>query len=746
MTLTAAHRAKLHEAAITDEALESVGVESSRDGKAIRFPWTDGVCATVWQARPDEPKLDDEGKPIKYVFGKGTKPPLNRLRHSETSQRTVIIEGTKQSLAGLSYAPADMNVWGMAGCWGFTHTDLSVFDGHDVYVVLDADYATNPDVYAAAEVFAKQLKLGGAKSVQWVSTPGTGKDGLDDVLTKVAAEKRADSLRRWLAAAETKLPRRPKAKRPTADASETDAAAAELFVERSKPREFQPDDAARRIMGGQPVAMTGENTVAFYRNGVFTMDPNAVLTIVTEMLGNYYKPSYLNTTTDVLKGHAIRGGMVLPERSAEPILNCPNGMVDLRTGACGPHAPEYLSYVQVAVEYSPDMPTPRYDAWLREALRQPGHTDGDVEALIADLEETAGTMLDPSRTPSKALFLFGPSRSGKSTFLRLLKAVAGAANTSAVTLHQLSKDTFASANLYGKMLNVAADLSNEHVNDLSTFKMITGEDVINANRKYGAQFTFTNQALVAFSANELPTVSEASRAYAERMKPFNFPNSFAGREDKHLEATLLAELPGILARWVKAYGRFLARGGYGQTDPATQTMFESQSDRVVQFFNDMCTVTEAAYGEQLTEDVATKRRDVALAFNEWAERNGGHKMGERAFFLRFSHIPGVNEVRVGKAGRAYNVTVAKADADEWGDTMPEAPAQQPSQAGMGVQTAVSEPFIATPAPEVAEELPARETAAEGRSMTTGEAKRAEILSTYADDPWTAAKMLDEFGL
>ena len=350
---------------------------------------------------------------------------------------------------------------------------------------------------------------------------------------------------------------------------------------------------------------------------------------------------------------------------SRPLLNCTNGMVDLRTGELLPHSPEHMSYVQVTAAYEPDTATPNYDAWLREALRQEGATDAEVAAMVDDIEETAGTMLDPSRTPSKTLFLFGPSRSGKSTFLRLLRAVAGARNTSAVTLHNLATDQFAAANLYGKMLNVAADLSNKHVEDLSLFKMITGEDVVQANRKYGNQFEFTNQCLVAFSANELPTVSEASRAYAERMKPFNFPNSFAGREDKTLEDKLMSELPGILARWVKAYGRFLARGGYGKTDAATQANFEAKSDRVVQFFQDMCSVAPATYGQKMDAATATGRRDVAVAFNAWAERNGGSKMGERAFFNRFAQMDGITEVRVGKGSRAFNVVVAKADEDTW---------------------------------------------------------------------------------
>ena len=158
------------------------------------------------------------------------------------------------------------------------------------------------------------------------------------------------------------------------------------------------------------------------------------------------------------------------------------------------------------------------------------------------------------------MFLYGPSRSGKSTYLRLLRAIVGPRDTSSVTLHQLAEDKFASANVYGKRLNIAADLSSREISDLSIFKMLTGEDHISANKKYGAQFTFRNAALFAFSANEIPAVSEGSDAYFQRVIPFNFARSFKGAEDPTIEARILAELPGILVRLAKAAQRFIGNG------------------------------------------------------------------------------------------------------------------------------------------------------------------------------------------
>lgn len=727
MALTPAHMQLLADSAITEAVALASGIKSTPD--ALAFPWSDGIGATVWQYRPDAPKTNEDGDLMKYVFAKGSQVPFNRLRDGDTYQRMIIAEGTRQQYTVLSHAPADFAVYGMSGCWGFRKADLSATEpmGRDVYVLLDADFSSNVTVYAAAEELAGQLKKHGAKSVQFVSTTGTGKEGVDDVLAALPEAKRAEMLRLWLSQATPKLGRRPKAKRPERDPGDRAQGPEKYFRQRDKPIALQPSDAADDLMAQAPAVITREENIAVYADGVYQVDANAILAKVVDMFGNYYTPSVRTTVTEVLKGKLTKAGRMLPEKASAPLLNCTNTMVDLRTGALSAHGPEHLSSVQVAVAYDADASAGAYLAWLREALRQPHHTDADVEALIDDIEETAGTMLDPTRTPSKALFLFGPSRSGKSTFLRLLKAVAGSRNTSAVTLHDLVSDQFAAANLYGRMLNVAADLSNKHVEDLSLFKMLTGEDVIKGNRKYGNQFEFTNQALIAFSANELPTVSESSRAYAERMKPFHFPNSFAGREDKTLEEKLVSELPGILARWVRAYSRFLARGGYRATDSATQGLFEAKSDRVVQFFQDMCTVTAARHGDKLEDADCTGRRDVAMAFNAWSERNGGSKMGERAFFQRLANVDGVVEVKQGpKQRRAFNVTVAKADDDSWGE---EAESDEPqldpiAPSGVVVDVPQGNPWATSEPGATAEPVPAdhgtlnvAETTVEGFTLT-----------------------------
>lgn len=745
MTIRPEHRRLLLDSAITNEVIDQSGIRSTPTG--LEIPWTDGTSPVTWQSRPDEPFTNDAGDLVKYLFPKGAKVPYNRLRDNDNASRVLIVEGSKQQYAALSHAPADMAVYGLSGCWGYRHADLTIAEGRAVWLLLDADIEGNLDVWSAAEDHGKRLKRAGATEVHYVLTTGQGKEGLDDVLAKLPEAKRAESLRRWLSQAENRLPKKPRPKKPRPGQAGGDAA--KFFRQRDKPLVFQPKTFADMILAEQPAALTLEGNIALYRNGVYGVDANALLAAVVRKLGDFYSTGYLNQVKDVLTGALVDQGLSLPQLMNEPLLNCPNGMVDLRTGELKGHDPKYMSYIQVTTDYLPDMATPVYDQWVHEALRQDHHTDEDVERLVADLEESASVMLNPAMKDKKVVFLYGPSRSGKSTFLRLMKAIAGNINTSAVTLHDLGTDSFATANLYSKMLNVAADLSNKHVEDLSKFKMAAGADELHANRKYGSQFVFTNYALMAFSANELPTVSEASKAYSARIKPFNFPNTFLGREDLGLEDRLMAELPGIMARWVRAHINFLARGGYRKTDEQTNREFEAKSDRVVQFFQDMCTPVDAAHGQRLGEHEATGRRDVAIAFNAWAERNGGSKMGERAFFQRFSQIEGVAEIKLGsKDRRGFNVLVAKADDDMWGPDDADAhmrnaePVSDPvpasgvvSEGGWTVSGAVE---AGVPVFGSALGVNGLEAASQGFELTDAYGDRSdETASVEVNDPWAA---------
>jgi len=646
MLLTPEHRAYLLAAAIRPQVLDASGITSTRPGPGtvpgILFPWSGpGSDTPLMQFRPDAP-----GDGAKYVQGAGVRLPFNCLRDDDPESPVLIVEGTKQSYAALSWAPSQYAVYGLAGCWNWSGLPLGFAEDRDVSVLFDGDMASNADVHRAAKELGTALELAGAVSVSWVLTGAQGKDGVDDVLAALPGDPaRLKAMTRWLGKARQSVGKPPPAKRTN-----------RFFGKEG----LMVRVLAKDILDHQPAALTAEGAVALYRDGVYrSLGDLPLISEVEERLEDQHRSTHMTSAKQAIQAHLYRQGKRLPEKMAEPLANFTNGMLDLRSGALLPHDPAHLSRVQHPVAWDPAAPCPAYEAWLKSVL--PDQMD--------DIEEVAGSLLDPSRTPAKALFAYGPSHTGKSTFIRLLMAVAGHENASAVTLHDLAEDRFAAANVYGMALNAAPDLSSRDVSDLSLFKMMTGEDPIQANRKYGPQFQFTSAALFAFGANELPSVGEASRAYVNRMKPFHFDRSFEGREDPGVETAMIRELPGITRRWALAYNRFLARGAYLPTHPPVAAAFDTGSDRVRMWAATAMRVTRLPSGlppgSEPVVDSASASSATALhvLFNQWAQSNGGKPLGKIKLMERLTSINGVRRVRVAPSkSRALNL-VPVTDSD-----------------------------------------------------------------------------------
>ena len=101
-------------------------------------------------------------------------------------------------------------------------------------------------------------------------------------------------------------------------------------------------------------------------------------------------------------------------------------------------------------------------------------------------------------------------------------------------------NNFASADLYGVLANVCADLDASAMQSTSEFKKIVGGDPIHAERKHRDAFVFTPYARLLFSTNEPPPTPDVSRAFFDRWIVLPFLQRFRGTaaEDKapHPEA------------------------------------------------------------------------------------------------------------------------------------------------------------------------------------------------------------------
>lgn len=686
---------------------------TSPTGQGVVFHWSDGETE-VWQGRTDDGQRK-EGWP-KYLWPKGQALILWRVVEPEGNAPIVLVEGTCQVLSVASHLAPGAGVYGIGGCDGWAKLDLAWAYDRTVFVLFDGDIRVNRNVYDAAVGVRDRLLSEGAAAVRFVLVPARGTDGIDDLLARKKTDgERTAYLDRLIALSVERLPAKP-ARRQHAGSS--------FFDENGSLDVKLLADAIREE---HPVALTVDKRIAVYRNGVYAPDDMAFNAAVVERLEGAHRRTYRDDVESYLLGKLYLEGTVLPDRLTEPLLNLRNGMLDLRTGKLWPHDPKYLSSLMLKhLEWNEDAPCPVYDEWIQQQI--PDQLD--------DLEECTSTMLDLSRTPSKAIFNYGPPRTGKGTYLRLMQGMVGSQLFSAVTLLDLEKDRFAGAHVFGKLLNVAGDISASHVEDVSLFKMMTGEDPIKANPKYGRQFTFFNRALFAFSANEVPTVGENSGAYATRMRPFQWKVSFEGKEDPRIEQAMLKELPGILVRWVRAWRRWHANGGYGVGDVAVNEDFREGSDWVQLFVGRRCTVFPLPGGAAFLPDVQTSTiRQFVHPFNFYLERNGGSRMGERAIKARLMRVPGVRIVkRHSDRNLALNLTVNGTDEPDNGErggeklTTEKSPLSGSGESGGEVSISAHRlPHVESPFPDL-KHLDARELLA--NTETGNDVNMREPVGSY----------------
>ena len=159
-------------------------------GLPIYSPGTGELAG--YQLRPDQPRMDKDGKIVKYETKRGARamPDVHPRMFSKLQDVSVplyVTEGIKKGDAaaskGLCCLALTGGVWGLQTKGGI-HPELTLIklQGRRVYIVFDSDIATNVHVKLAAERSAKILRAAGA-SVQFiVLSPGSAgeKVGLDD--------------------------------------------------------------------------------------------------------------------------------------------------------------------------------------------------------------------------------------------------------------------------------------------------------------------------------------------------------------------------------------------------------------------------------------------------------------------------------------------------------------------------------------------------------------------------------------
>ncbi|WP_067625403.1 phage/plasmid primase, P4 family [Alicyclobacillus acidiphilus] len=347
---------------------------------------------------------------------------------------------------------------------------------------------------------------------------------------------------------------------------------------------FVPGILAQHLSTTIPAIYAG-SSYYLYDHGVYVKTSrDRVRQIIQQYLKvEYMQPRHLNDVYDLWQTYILRDLDELNSDENSHLINFKNGIYNVRTKEFVEHSPQYLSTIQLNAEYRPDAVFPEFLKFLRQAL-----TPENIQLV----QEILGYLLVPFTQAQKAFLLYGPPRTGKSTFLRVIEDIIGKANISNVPLQDLD-GRFKTSLLHGKLVNLFADLPAKPLQDTGFFKALTGEDSVLAEVKYQDPFSFFNKARMIFSANELPRNNvDRSDAFYRRIIIIPFVNRVEiDKVDWRLNERLSKEKDGIVQWALKGLER-LMRNDFKFSESTSSkeliTQYKIDSDNVQWFIANYC--------------------------------------------------------------------------------------------------------------------------------------------------------------
>jgi len=393
---------------------------------------------------------------------------------------------------------------------------------------------------------------------------------------------------------------------------------------------------AQAVLDEGPLAFGIDDRMWSYRNGVWSPDPHVVANRCTRLLGEQYRRSHTGAVYDVIRA----GVPVIASDPVPDLINFRDGLLDWRAGAMRAHTPKVFSTVQLPVDYSWDADCGEFEAFLWQVL---------PEDMLPTAWELIGYLMLSGNPLHKAVMLTGSGRNGKGTFLRVMTALLGSANVTAVSLHDLVNTRFSTACLFGKIANIAGDIDAGYLENTALLKAVTGGDTVSAEHKGRDRFDFTPWAVPVFSANRVPPSADVTVGYLSRWLILPFPNSFHGKEDPDLTARLTTpeELTGIAHRGVASLRNLMERGAFEDTKSGAEAMeeFARKTDQVRMWLNDCAKVDPQ-------NDEWVNRTTLYECYRRWTRRDGHRPVKASEFYDRLDTAPGVQPVRLAQ-GRGY---------------------------------------------------------------------------------------------
>ena len=313
--------------------------------------------------------------------------------------------------------------------------------------------------------------------------------------------------------------------------------------------------------------------------------------------------------------------------SEEDLMNCENGMVNLKTGEILKHSPKYRSTRQLPVKYDPSKhytldDAPRFAKYLDDLTAG----DPDRKQLLLEYAGAVFSSVDGSRY-KRILYLVGAGDSGKSQYVKLIAQIVGEDFSAPAKFNTLD-DRFQKAVLVGMRFVFDADLAKDTASGNNTLMCVTGGDAISIERKGQDAFSYRFKGFMCVCSNQMPkTRGNLTQAYYNRLLICQCPNAVPFKKrDKKLLEKILTEKDAIVSICLDAYKATITdERNYSFTVPKDNEDFikelKAENDSTAEFFTDYCKLYES---KQIDGEPYT-RPGFYEVYTGWFKRNYPHR-------------------------------------------------------------------------------------------------------------------------
>jgi P4 family phage/plasmid primase-like protien len=242
-------------------------------------------------------------------------------------------------------------------------------------------------------------------------------------------------------------------------------------------------------------------------------------------------------------------------------INFRNGVLDIDTMEFSPvHSPELGFRSVLPYDYNPHAACPAFDKFLEDI------TQNDP-ALQAILMEYLGYALSNDECwAEQCLVMEGEGSNGKSTFIDIVRAIAGDGNFTSISIEDLSND-YKVQTLDGKLFNIFEEVPTKNLVDSHKFKNFVTGGMVQVRQIYKKPYEMRCRAKIMFSCNALPHTKDHSDAYFRRLLIVPFRATFTdGNKDPFMRGKLLQELSGIFNKVILGYQRLWKQKKFTASD------------------------------------------------------------------------------------------------------------------------------------------------------------------------------------